>query len=57
MKREYRIKATQRKDIDDWLNTRYMDVAPRFNVYAVKMCISQRKHCKTTNKKDYGNNH
>lgn len=39
MKRKYRIKATQREDIETWLNTQYMDVAPKYNVYAVQMRI------------------
>lgn len=37
MKRKYRIKATQREDVDTWLNTQYMDVVPKYNVYAVQM--------------------
>lgn len=37
MKRKYRIKTTQREDVDTWLNTQYMDVAPKYNVYAVQM--------------------
>lgn len=39
MKRKYRIKAIQREDIETWLNTQYMDVAPKYNVYAVQMRI------------------
>ncbi len=39
MKRKYRIKTTQREDIEVWLNTLYMDVAPCYNVYAVQMRI------------------
>ncbi len=39
MKRKYRIKKYQREDVDIWLNTQYMDVAPRINVYAVQMRI------------------
>lgn len=37
MKRKYRIKTTQREDIETWLNTQYLDVAPKYNVYAVQM--------------------
>lgn len=37
MKRKYRIKTTQREDVDTWLNTQYMDVVPKYNVYAVQM--------------------
>lgn len=37
MKRKYRIKTTQREDIEVWLNTLYMDVAPCYNVYAVQI--------------------
>ena len=39
MKRKYRIKKYQREDVDTWLNTLYMDVAPRINVYAVQMRV------------------
>jgi hypothetical protein len=39
MKRKYRIKAIQREDIETWLNTQYMDIAPCYNVYAVQMRI------------------
>lgn len=39
MKRKYRIKAIQCEDIETWLNTQYMDVAPKYNVYAVQMRI------------------
>lgn len=39
MKRKYRIKKYQREDVDTWLNTQYMDVAPRINVYAVQMRV------------------
>ena len=39
MKRKYRIKKYQREDVDIWLNTLYMDLAPRINVYAVQMRI------------------
>lgn len=39
MKRKYRIKTTQREDIETWLNTQYMDIAPRINVYAVQMRV------------------
>lgn len=39
MKRKYRIKTTQREDIETWLNTQYMDVAPKYNIYAVQMRI------------------
>lgn len=39
MKRKYRIKKYQREDVDAWLNTLYMDIAPRINVYAVQMRI------------------
>lgn len=35
--RKYRIKKYQREDVDTWLNTQYMDVVPRINVYAVQM--------------------
>lgn len=37
--RKYRIKKYQREDVDIWLNTQYMDVAPRINVYAVQMRV------------------
>lgn len=37
--RKYRIKKYQREDVDTWLNTQYMDVAPRINVYAVQMRV------------------
>lgn len=39
MKRKYRIKKYQREDVDTWLNTQYMDVAPCYNVYAVQMRV------------------
>lgn len=39
MKRKYRIKKYQREDVDAWLNTLYMDIAPRINVYAVQMRV------------------
>ena len=39
MKRKYRIKKYQREDVDTWLNTLYMDIDPRINVYAVQMRI------------------
>lgn len=39
MKRKYRIKKYEREDVDTWLNTQYMDVAPRINVYAVQMRV------------------
>lgn len=37
--RKYRIKKYQREDVDAWLNTLYMDVAPRINVYEVQMRV------------------
>lgn len=37
--RRYRIKIFQREDIDAWLNTPYMDVAPRYHVFAVQMRV------------------
>ncbi len=37
--RKYRIKKYQREDVDAWLNTLYMDIAPRINVYAVQMRV------------------
>lgn len=39
MKRKYRIKKYQREDVDTWLNTQYMDITPKYNVYAVQMRI------------------
>lgn len=39
MKRKYRIKKYQREDVDTWLNTQYMDVIPKYNVYAVQMRV------------------
>lgn len=37
--RKYRIKSVLREDTEAWLNTPYMDVAPKYNVYMVQMRV------------------
>lgn len=39
MKRKYRIKAIQRKDIDVWLEFPFLQYPPKYNVYIVQMRV------------------
>lgn len=39
MKRKYRIKTTQRDDIDAWLDFPFLQYPPKYNVYIVQMRV------------------